>query len=357
MLFNSPKRILICPLDWGLGHATRCIPVIRLLIKKNAEVIIAADGRPFELLKQEFPDLEFVRFEGYDIQYPEKGSMVWKMILSISKILKGIKAEHQQLDKLITDHKIDGVISDNRYGCWSKKVKSVFVTHQLMIKTPFAENILHKIVLSYIKKFNECWVPDFEGVNNLSGDLAHKYPLPANIFYIGPLSRFTKEKTASFEYDVMAIISGPEPQRSLFEKIMLKQLSKTNLKALLVEGKTEMEQKIENHGNVKISSHLRSNEMQDAISRSKIIIARSGYSTIMDLAMLGKRALFIPTPGQTEQEYLAELLMQKNSAYSKSQEKFDLEKALKESENYKGFDAIGTNNDLEKRIDLILFSK
>lgn len=353
---STPKRILICPLDWGLGHATRCIPIIRLLKEKKVEVIIAADGRPFELLKQEFPELEFIRFNGYDIQYPEKGSMTWKMFLSVPGILKGIKMEHQKLDKIIDENKIDAVISDNRYGCWSKKVKSVFITHQLMIKTPFAGNVLHKIVLSYIKKFDECWVPDFEGANNLSGDLAHKYPLPAKTFYIGPLSRFAKEKTASFEYDVMAIISGPEPQRSLFEKMILEQLSITNLKALLVAGKTEVEQKIEIRGNVKIISHLRSREMQEAISGSKIIIARSGYSTIMDLALLGKKAIFIPTPGQTEQEYLAELVLQKNIAYSKSQEKFDLEKALKESENYKGFDAIETNNDLEKRINLMVLN-
>jgi len=354
---STSKRILICPLDWGLGHATRCIPIIRLLKEKNAEVIIAADGRPFDLLKQEFPNLEFVRLKGYDIQYSEKGSMIWKMILSIPKILKGFKIEHQQLDKIIDEYKIDCVISDNRYGCWNKKVKSVFMTHQLMIKTPFAEKVLHKIILSYIKKYDECWVPDLEGENNLSGDLAHKYPLPANTFYIGALSRFTKTKTSNFEYDVMAIVSGPEPQRSVFEKIISEQLQKTNLKALLVLGKTEIEQKIEIKGNVKIVSHLRASEMQDAILRSKIIIARSGYSTIMDLAILGKKAVFIPTPGQTEQEYLAELLMQKKIAYSQTQESFDLEKALKESEKYKGFDVIETGSELQKRIDLSLFSK
>lgn len=355
MHFNSPKRILICPLDWGLGHATRCIPIIRLLKEKNAEVIIAADGRPFDLLKQEFPELKFIRFKGYDIHYPQKSSMLWKMFLSIPKLLKGIKTEHRQLDKLITDHQIDCVISDNRYGCWNKRVKSIFLTHQLMIKTPFAEKSLHKIVLSYIKNYDECWVPDFDGVNNLSGDLAHKYSLPPNTFYVGSLSRFAKAATTipSFEYDVMAIVSGPEPQRSIFEKVLLEQLSKTDLKALLVEGKTEGKQEVEIRGNMKIVSHLGSDEMQNAILNSKMIIARSGYSTIMDLAVLGRKAVFIPTPGQTEQEYLAELFMRKNSAYSQRQDKFDLEKALTESEKYQGFEAIEIGSDLEKRIDLI----
>ncbi len=354
---STPKRILICPLDWGLGHATRCIPIIRLLKEKNTKVIIAADGRPFELLKQEFPELEFVRLSGYDIQYPNTGSMLWKMLFSIPKILKGIKNEHQQLDKIIDEYKIDCVISDNRYGCWNKKVKSIFITHQLMIKSVFAEKLLHKIVLFYIKKYNECWVPDFGRVNNLSGDLAHKYPLPLNTFFVGALSRFKKVEMKSFEYDVMAIVSGPEPQRTLFEIKLLDQLSTTNLKALLVEGKTEIEQTIETHGNVKIVSHLKSVEMQEAILKSKIIIARSGYSTIMDMAILGKKAVFMPTPGQTEQEYLAELLMQKNIAYSQTQKEFNLQTALKNSGGYDGFDATETSTDLEKRIDFILFSE
>jgi len=354
----AKKRILICPLNWGLGHATRCIPIIRLLLQKNAEVIIAADGRPFELLKKEFPDLEFIVLKGYNIYYPAGGSMVLKIIFSLPKIFLDIYKEHTTLKKIVTNKKIDVIISDNRFGLWNKKIKSIFITHQLMIKSPFAEKLLHRINLFFIKKYDECWVPDHSGTNNLSGDLSHKCALPENSFFVGSLSRFNRQDSSPFQgfgmtasYEMMAIISGPEPQRSIFEKILLEQLLKINPKALVVCGKTELEQKTETQGNIEIINHLKGDEMQQAILNSKIIIARSGYSTIMDLAALGKKAIFVPTPGQTEQEYLAEYLMSKKAAYYMLQEQFNLSTALKNSENYKGFEAIETGCELEERIN------
>jgi uncharacterized protein (TIGR00661 family) len=355
---NKPKRILICPLDWGLGHATRCIPIIRLLLEQNAEVIIAADKRPLELLKQEFPSLTFVTLKGYEINYPKSGSMAISMLLSIPKILNGIKREHIELDKIIDEQAIDIVISDNRYGCWSKKVKSIFITHQLMIKSPLGELLLHKKVLNYIKKYDECWIPDSsEQKNNLSGDLAHKFPLPANTHFIGSLSRFTVNKEEGIIYDVMAIVSGPEPQRTIFERIISEQLFKSGLKSLIVFGLPESKKKLEQKQNVTMIAHLHSTEMQNAILKSKIIIARSGYSTIMDLAVLNKKAIFIPTPGQTEQEYLAKMLMNKHIAFSQNQNKIDLAKAIKESENFKGLKSEMDLCVLNERIKLMLSSK
>ena len=351
---QQQKRILICPLDWGLGHATRCIPIIRLLIQKNAEVIIAADGRPFELLQQEFPTIEIIRLKGYNIHYPKDGSMIWKMLLSIPKILKGIKTEHHALKRIIEEKKIDVVISDNRFGLWSKQVKSVFITHQLMIKSPFAEKLLHRINLHYIKKYDECWIPDAKESTNLSGDLSHKYELPNNTFFIGPLSRFEKSTSVNPQYDLMVIVSGPEPQRTIFESMISEQASKSKLKVLIVCGTPE-ENKTEEKGTVKMVSHLHTDEMQQAILNSNLIIARSGYSTIMDLAVLGKKAIFIPTPGQTEQEYLAEMLVQKKIAYYQKQSEFNLESALIESENYTGFYPLnGSKYNLESFVENIL---
>ncbi|CAN5391523.1 glycosyltransferase [soil metagenome] len=353
---QKQKRILICPLDWGLGHATRCIPIIRLLLTKNAEVIVAADAGPLALLKQEFPQLTFIQLKGYNIQYPKSGSMKVKMLLSIPKIVSGIKEEYESLAKIIDKHKIDIVISDNRYGCWNKKVKSIFITHQLMIKTPIAESLLHKKVLKYIDNYDECWVPDTADSINLSGDLAHKYTFPKNTFFVGALSRFSAsvEMTNKGEMtNLVAIISGPEPQRSIFEKLVIEQLKQTNLKALVVCGKAEEKQKTETVNNITIVSHLASTEMQNAIQNADIILSRSGYSTVMDLAVLGKKVIFIPTPGQTEQEYLAKMFKQKGIAFSQEQEKFDLQKALLASTDYKGFQIIKSGNELEKRIDLL----
>jgi predicted glycosyltransferase len=351
----SQKRILICPLDWGLGHATRCIPIIRLLIKKNAQVIIAADGRSLQLLILEFPNLEYVELGGYNINYPSGGSMMLKMFFSIPKIVSGIRREHLALTKIITDKKIDIVISDNRFGLWNKKVKSIFITHQLLIKSPFAERLLHRINLFFIKNYDECWVPDFEGSFNLSGELSHTYVLPENAYFIGALSRFESSTSISKnEYDIMAIVSGPEPQRTIFEKLIINQIRQTKLNALIVCGRTEIEQTREVIENTTIVSHLQSNEMREAILKSSIVIARSGYSTIMDLATLGKKAVFIPTPGQTEQEYLATLMMQRGVAFTQMQSALDLQAAILESEKYIGFATFENANELEKRIDALL---
>lgn len=355
----SKKRILICPLNWGLGHASRCIPIIRSLLLRNTEVIIAADGRPMELLKKEFPQLEFIVLKGYNITYPDKGSMVLRMLFSLPRIFIGIYNEHLAVKNIINEKRIDVVISDNRFGLWNKKIKSIFITHQLMIKAPFAEALLRSLNLFFITKYDECWIPDLAEENNLSGELSHKYPLPENASFIGPLSRFnnviaSEERTKQSLYDIMAMISGPEPQRSIFEEIILKQIRETNLKALVVLGKTERETETETIGNIEVVSHLKADEMREAILNSSTIIARSGYSTIMDLAALGKKAIFVPTPGQTEQEYLAEYLMNKNIAYCMKQEEFDLSTALKSSEKYKGFEVMRKGNGLEKRINKLI---
>jgi len=358
------KRILICPLNWGLGHATRCIPIIRLLLKKNAKVIIAADGRPLELLKQEFPELQCIQLKGYSINYPASDAMILKMLFSLPKIIKGIKEEHTQLEKIIDEYNIDIVISDNRYGCWNKKVKSIFITHQLLIKAPFGENILYRKVLRFIKNYDECWIPDYAGVQNLSGDLAHKNPIPQNTYFIGPLSRFDSNEERINKnniregdiqkYDIMAIISGPEPQRGMLKYMLMQKLQETNYRCLIICGETESKWEIELNENLTMKSHLGAEEMQEAILNSKLIIARSGYSTIMDLAMLGKKVIFIPTPGQTEQEYLAKLFSERMIAYSQSQSAFQLEKALEISENYTGFNVIETSVEFEKRIEQLL---
>jgi len=332
------KRVLVCPLNWGLGHATRCIPIINLLIQNNAKVIIAAEGRSLELLKKEFPELEYIVFKGYDITYSKSLFLALKMIFSIPKILNGIKREHRELDKLITDYNIDIVLSDNRYGCWNKKITSVFITHQLMIKSPIGEKVLHKIVLSYIKRYTFCWIPDWQGKDNLSGDLAHLYPIPSNASFIGALTRFNQfTTTEEKKYDVMAIISGPEPQRSIFERIVSEQIYKSNLNALLVFGLPEGNIKHETKAKVKMVSHLNSKEMEEAIRSSDLIISRSGYSTILDLAALGKKAIFIPTPGQTEQEYLAYQLKEKGIAFFQKQKTFHLMDAIEKSKSYSGF--------------------
>ena len=282
--------------------------------------------------------------------------MTVKIILLIPKILGSIIIEHRALKKIVRENKIDIVISDNRYGLWNKEIKSIFITHQLFIKAPFLENVVHLMVAFFVNKYDECWIPDVMGNDNLSGDLSHKNTLPKNSSFVGLLSRFNSDEKIMlpFKYDVMAIISGPEPQRGILEKLIIEQIKTSSLKALVVCGTPLFRDKVNYNNKLKIVAHLNSNEMQQAILQSKMIISRSGYSTIMDLAVLGKQAVFIPTPGQTEQEYLAELLMQKGVAFFQSQDNFNLQQALMESANYKGFLRINTSNQLEKGVERLL---
>src|ERR1035437_2039708 len=367
-------RILIAPLDWGLGHATRCIPIIKYLLEKKCEVVIGADGRPMQLLQKEFPSCEFVLIRCYNISYPKSGSMALKMAVQIPKILSGIKREHEQLKKIIKEKKIDAVISDNRFGLWSKQIPCVFITHQLMVKSPFGEKIIHKLNNNYTSKYSECWIPDTRVGDGLSGDLARKFPLHGNAKYIGVISRFVNRpfdpacrtgRSAPGDKignDILIILSGPEPQRTVFEKKILEQLASPPIPnqkekgVLIVQGITEKNERAKISKNVEMVSHLTSEELQKKIISSEIIASRPGYSTVMDMAVLGKKTIFVPTPGQTEQEYLADYFSEKKIAYSASQNKFDLQFALRESEKYRGFTEKYSGEEFKEVVDDFILS-
>ena len=356
---KTKKRILVCPLDWGLGHATRCIPVIHELQKQGAEVVIAADKRPVELLKQEFSQLQFIVFPGYEIAYPENGSMILKMAFSIPKFLKKISEEKKFLKEIVRKEKIDGVISDNRYGLGITDVPTVLLLHQLMIKSPFGESVLHQITLNYVKQFSFCWVPDFPGENNLSGDLAHQYPLPVNARFVGALSRFSsfqKIEKAEKKYDLLVIISGPEPQRTVFEKMIVQQVSKLPKRILVVLGKPESAATTEKIGNAEVASHLNAEQLFNAISASELVLTRPGYSTIMDLAVMKKKAIFVPTPGQTEQEYLGNLYHQKKLHLCVRQNELDLAQAIEQVSAFNGFSEFSETELLSENVKEFLSS-
>lgn len=330
------KRILIAPLDWGLGHATRCIPIIRHLLDTGHQPVIAASGRPLKLLLSEFPDAETHPFEGYNITYPKGTGMAWKMFRSTPQILGRIREEAQELKALIPKLKLDAVISDNRFGLYSDQIPCVYMTHQVMIKAPIFETTLYRMHMNYMRRFSHVWIPDFEK-DGLSGDLSHKYPKPFNAEYIGPLSRF-EASDAELNTDVLVLISGPEPQRTRFENLVLEQLKDFDGKVTAVVG-TPDKQFDKTEGNLRVISHLNAEELQQEIAAAKLVVSRSGYSTIMDLAAMGKKAIFVPTPGQTEQEYLAELFDQRKQHVAADQRKFDLLAAIKKSEEYSGFES------------------
>ncbi len=327
--FPEQKSVMVCPLDWGLGHATRIIPVIQKLIDNENEVIIAAGKLPLNLLKSEFPELKHIQFPSFHIKYSKGGNQLFKMMFQSYKILFGIINEHNVLKKLIKEQKIDVVISDNRFGCWNKNIRSVYITHQLMVKMPkglkFLEYFGYLIHRWFIKKYNECWIPDWEGKDNLSGDLSHKYKIPSNARFIGPLSRFEglQHVVEAMKYDIVCILSGPEPQRTILEDILIKQNSKSKFKTIIVRGQPGKSMP-ENTEKIEFVNHLPTKQLAETIKRSKLVVCRSGYSGIMDLIALNKKAILIPTPGQTEQEYLAEHVKTNNLFVTVKQDELDL---------------------------------
>jgi uncharacterized protein (TIGR00661 family) len=334
-------------MNWGLGHAARVVPVIHELIKHDVEVIIAADGRSLELLRKEFSELKWIHLPGYDIHYSKNKSFMKSIMLQLPMILRSFFAEKKWLQEIMRKEKINAVISDNRYGLYSKKIYTVFITHQtgIMLPRPIkcVERMLNEVNHYLIRKFNECWIPDFEGENNLSGDLSHRYLVPPNAVFIGPLSRFSWHEEKK-QFDLLVLLSGPEPQRTVLEKILMKQLliltcsvPKMNFKLLMVRGVPEgIEEMIQVEENFFLVDFLGGEKLNTIMLASDLLISRSGYSTIMDLATLAKKAILIPTPGQTEQEYLAYYFKERKIFYSEKQANFNLKRALVESEKYSG---------------------
>lgn len=321
-------RILIAPLDWGLGHATRCIPIIKYLISEGCEVFIAASENNYDLLKKEFPSTVILRITGYKIRYSRQKKLLSLVLFSqLPKAIFSIVNENFWLKKSMKKYSINAVISDNRFGLFNKKIVSVYITHQLTIKTgnKISEKFAQKLHYYFIKKYNYCWVPDSEQ-DGIGGELSHPKMKPPNVVYIGPLSRFHLQPATAKIYDILISISGPEPQRTVFENIILLQLKKTDKKILIVRGLPgATDRPLNDWKNVTIVNHLSADELNIAFQQSEWIISRSGYTTIMDLIKLGKKAILVPTPGQTEQEYLAHYLMQKKMFYSLEQDKFSLD--------------------------------
>jgi UDP-N-acetylglucosamine transferase subunit ALG13 len=255
-------------------------------------------------LQQEFPNLKTIVIPGYEVTYGDKGSVI-KLFYESVKFFNFIKEEHQNIDKIVEEHNIDMIVSDNRYGLYSEKAESIIVTHQLYPKAPIGESIVHDKIAKLLSNFNKVWIPDYEGENNLSGDLSHLKPFNQNHKFLGPLSRFSTFGSAqgeNLEFDVCAMLSGPEPQRTIFEKLIFKQIEKHKLKAVVVRGLPN--ETLEN--DKMVFNHLPTKQLQEFILKSKVVVCRTGYSSIMDLATLGKKAILVPTPGQTEQEYLAD---------------------------------------------------
>lgn len=324
-------RILVAPLDWGLGHSTRCIPIIRRLIALGATPIIGADAGPLALLRKEFPEMEHVRIPGVNIRYAAGRSQLWSMARQFPAMVRSVQAEKALFDRIRQDLKLDAVISDQRFGIRHADLPSVLVTHQVFPFTPLAQEALRRLNLRHIQRFDRCWIMDEPTAPGLAGELSHGPNLPANARYIGVLSRMDPDTRPVVEpHRVVAVISGPEPQRSLLDELLTSRLQAIPGDHLVVQGLPHADE-ARRIGNVFKVPHMASDQLTAELVAAEHIISRSGYTTLMDLSVLGRSALIIPTPGQAEQEYLGALHARTQRFVVQPQEALDIPLALRRS--------------------------
>lgn len=333
---NTNPKILVAPLNWGLGHASRCIPIIQALKEHNFTPIIASNGASLRLLQKEFPDAIFETLPDFTIEYSDKGKdFRLKILKQIPKLYFSIRKEKKLVTKLIKKHQISGLISDNRPCIYSSKIPAIYLTHQVNVLSGDTSWISSKIHQYFIKKYTLCWVPDVSESLNLGGALSHSKSKLKNIKFIGPITRF-KKRNLEKKYDILVVLSGPEPQRTMLEEKLLDELSEYKGSILFVKGIVEAEQKTTVQNHFTFYNYMEAEALEIAIQESNYIICRSGYSSIMDLAFLHTKAFLIPTPGQFEQEYLALKLKKEGSVPSCEQDKFTLDK-LQKIDIYSGF--------------------
>ncbi|MFC2080803.1 glycosyltransferase [Bacteroidota bacterium] len=397
---QGKKKILVCPMNWGLGHAVRDVPIIQRLVDLGHEVILAGKGAPLDLLRAEFPELETQRLGSllrvrYSLRLP-----AWLKITFLSPlILYEIFFEHYRLRRIIRRVRPDLIISDNRYGLWHRRVPSILITHQLSIRLPafasFLEIPVNVMIRTFIEQFDRCWIPDFPGENNLSGDLSHRYPPPRNSVFIGAISRFTSGSSPgtsqiipkpghstskpghstvkpgqstpkSGHYsgeppgsstakplDLLILLSGPEPQRSVLENIILKQVFSLDARCVILQGLPGKAKRTDLTSTVSMYSHLPAAELRQLLYFAENVICRAGYTGIMDLALMRKKTLIIPTPGQTEQEYLAEYLARKGMFLTCSQDQLSIPSALKDMGDFNPLFNLPDKDFLQSELDRI----
>lgn len=358
------KKVLICPQHWGLGHVTRTIPVIQYFIRKKHDVILACSGAGSELLKREFPQLKLYEIPDYGISYPYN-SMVINITLQFFKMHWAIFKEHFAIKKICKEEKIDLIVSDARLGASQKNIPSVIIAHHLhfRLNMKLIEWICDTWMKLFYLTFDQLWIPDVSGENNLSGDLAHLYKSKKR-YFVGILSRF-KKLDLEIKYDYAIMLSGPEPPRTILEKIILDQLDALMPgNCILIRGVLNgvdiSEYKKKYKDQLELKDFVVGSELNEIMCASKFIICRSGYSTLLDLAIIQKPALLIPTPGQPEQEYLSDELERKKLFHSVVQGEISLSRDIPIAKSMNGYKKIVEDQTLDERLDLLiekLFSK
>ncbi len=351
------RRILVTPLDWGLGHASRCIPVVRRLRGRGAEVIIGGGGPHVQLILDEFPGLASIPLMNYNIHYARNASLLaLKFPHMVARVFRCAHREHARLARIIKRYAIDGVIADQRFGAFAAQTPSVYITHQLCVKTPPGFGLIERAVASGLRyaanRFTVTWIPDYPGEHGLTGDLTRKYRLPGNHRFIGPLSRLKPHRGESRRNGpgIVVLLSGPEPQRSILEERLLQQLAQQKCDAIVLRGRPA-EHTERRLGPVTLISHLPGDRIGELMRTAGSLICRGGYTTIMDCVTLGRTAILVPTPGQTEQEYLCRRLHAQGRFWMEPQACFRLERALDRLQSLPAPALVARESNLDQALD------
>lgn len=332
---SAAKKILLSPLDWGLGHTTRCLPLARQLQTLGAQLYFAGTETQIAIFRKSVPEATFLPLEGYNVRYAQsRQGFMPKLLRQLPGIFQTIQKEHQWLLEMAAKHRFDGILSDNRYGLWHPQIPSVFLTHQPGLKTgfgPAADAFFARFHQKLMRRFGEIWLVDGPHFPGLSGDLAHPAHLPQSSRYIGLLSQFWGEISGNStpKNSLVILLSGPEPQRSILSQKLWEQVKEfPEIPVIFIEGKADAPTRKPSSPNVQWAAQCDAAVLQPLLRSARFVVCRSGYSTLMDAAVLGLKLILIPTPGQTEQEYLGKSLFQAQKALCFRQEAFDLKAAL-----------------------------
>jgi uncharacterized protein (TIGR00661 family) len=323
-------KIFFPVLNWGLGHASRSLPLIKKFLSAGHEVLCAADGEALSMLRRELPDQVVLQLPGYGILYGSR-YMPYNMLKHGPGMIKAMKTEHALTEAIVERHGIDCIISDNRYGCYHQDIPSILITHQLQVFTgqKLLDVYIRRQIRSWCKKFTELWIPDKEPPHNITGELSEVNTDPIPKLYLGVISELSCIPKNG-KYKAVAVISGPEPQRTHFEQLVIKQLSALDGNYAIVCGKPAEDEQVREEKNLTIYPYLSRAEISRLLDQTEIVISRSGYTTLMDLAKTGHKAILCPTPGQYEQIYLADRLADQGQCVYTRQENLNLQQAMEE---------------------------
>ncbi len=340
-------KILYAILNWGLGHATRSSVVIEALLANGIEVEVVSDGQALEWIKSRFPQLNCHEIKGLNPQYPTDGSMVLSMLKQLPGFMWAITREQAAFKKLAGERAAKAVISDNRYGCYVPGLPSMFLGHQLQIQLPAGSGWISPAVQwvnrRYLSPFDEIWIPDHPD-RALSGALSAGFEGKSR--FLGRLShlKITNQET-QIKKKYLFLLSGPEPQRSLLERKISRWPGLKAAESSLVRGTSSKRMQVYPMG-MEVHDLADSETISRLLATHELMVCRPGYSTLCDLWQSNNKSLLIPTPGQTEQEYLGNRMQDTGLAMNVQQDLFKPDKNLSEALQYKGFPAQAFDKDL-----------